>query len=120
MIHPINLREKFGQIRDHWSPRVAGEVNDTAIKLVRFKGEFIRHHHDHEDELFLVVSGSLRMRFDDGEATIREGEFIIIPHGVEHQPIADDECWVLLVEPRTTLNTGNIVNERTVESPARI
>ena len=120
MLQPVNLRERLSQIREHWSPRIAGEVNDTAIKLVRFKGEFIRHHHDAEDEMFLVVSGAFRMRLDDGEVTVRAGEFIIIPRGVDHQPIADEECCVLLVEPRTTLNTGNVVSERTIASPARI
>ena len=110
----VNLTEKFNLFSDHWSPKVLGELNDAQIKAVKLKGEFVWHHHDNEDELFLVVRGSLRMKFRDHEAVVREGEFIIVPRGIEHLPIADDEVHLLLIEPKSTLNTGNIHNERTV------
>jgi mannose-6-phosphate isomerase-like protein (cupin superfamily) len=113
-MHTINLADKFGKFQDFWNPRVLGEVNDFAVKAVKVKGEFVWHHHEVEDELFLVVKGTLRMRFRDHEEMIREGEFIIVPHGVEHMPVADEEVHVILLEPKSTLNTGNITNERTV------
>ena len=124
MMDKINLTEKFSLIREHWKPHIAGELNGQLIKLVKFQGEFVWHHHDNEDEMFLVVKGRFRMDFmeDAGEGarptqktvTIDEGEFIVVPRGVEHKPVADEECWVMLFEPASTLNTGNIVNERTV------
>ena len=110
----INLKEKFSTFSDLWNQRQIGIINDCAVKIVKVKGEFIWHHHDVEDELFLVVKGVLRMKFRDHEAIIREGEFVIVPHGVEHCPVADDEVHLVLIEPKSTLNTGNIVNERTV------
>jgi mannose-6-phosphate isomerase-like protein (cupin superfamily) len=110
----INIKEKFSLFTDQWSPKLLGEINECAVKAVKIKGEFVWHHHDNEDELFLVVKGTLRMKFRDREAVVREGEFIIVPHGVEHLPIADEETHVLLIEPKSTLNTGNIHNERTV------
>ena len=110
----VNLKDKFGKFRDYWKPRVIGEVNDCHVKAVKLKGEFIWHHHDNEDELFLVVKGTLRMKFRDHEAVVREGEFVIVSRGVEHLPVADEEVHIVLIEPRTTLNTGNIQNERTV------
>lgn len=116
----INLKEKFSLIHDQWSPRILGEINDCAIKAVKLQGEFIWHHHSTEDELFLVTKGTLRMRFRDHEAVVREGEFVIVPHGVEHLPVADEEVHLLLIEPKNTLNTGNITNERTVAQPQRI
>ena len=116
----INLKEKFSRFSEHWSPKILGEVNDCAIKAAKLKGEFVWHHHDNEDELFLVVKGTLRMRFRDHEAVVREGEFIIVPRGVEHLPVAEEEVHLLLVEPKTTLNTGNIQNERTVAQLERI
>jgi len=116
----INLAEKFGQISEYYSPKILGEVNDCAIKAVRVKGEFVWHHHDIEDELFLVIKGTLRMKFRDHEAVIREGEFVIVPHGVEHLPIADEEVHLILVEPKSTLNTGNVTNERTIRHLERI
>ena len=119
-MHPVNLAEKFSKFQDYCSPRLIGEVNDCAVKAVKLKGEFIWHHHESEDELFLVVKGILRMRFRNHEAIVREGEFIIVPHGVEHQPVADDEVHLILVEPKATLNTGNITNERTVRQLERI
>jgi mannose-6-phosphate isomerase-like protein (cupin superfamily) len=110
----INLKNKFSLFSDYCHPRVIGEVNDCQVKAVKLKGEFIWHHHDIEDELFLVVKGTLRMKFRDGEAVVREGEFVIVPRGVEHCPVADEEVHIVLIEPRSTLNTGNITNERTV------
>jgi mannose-6-phosphate isomerase-like protein (cupin superfamily) len=95
-------------------------LNDFAVKAVKLKGAFVWHHHDVEDELFLVVKGTLRMRFRDRDALVREGEFLIVPHGVEHQPVADEEVHLILLEPKTTLNTGNITNERTVRELKQI
>lgn len=116
----VNLEEKFRLFDDAWSPKIVGELNDLHVKLVKLRGEFIWHHHDNEDELFLVVSGSLRMRFRDKDVTVNPGEFIIVPRGVEHMPVADRECRILLLEPKTTLNTGNVRNERTVAELERI
>jgi mannose-6-phosphate isomerase-like protein (cupin superfamily) len=110
----INLKNKFGLFSDYCNPRVIGEVNDCQVKAVKLKGEFVWHHHDNEDELFLVVKGTLRMKFRDREAVVREGEFVIVPRGVEHCPAADEEVHIVLIEPKSTLNTGNITNERTV------
>jgi mannose-6-phosphate isomerase-like protein (cupin superfamily) len=116
----VNLRDKFSLFSDHWNPRIIGEVNECHVKAVKLKGEFVWHHHEHEDELFLVVKGTLRMKFRDHEALVREGEFVIVPRGVEHLPVADDEVHIVLIEPKTTLNTGNITNERTVARLQRI
>jgi len=116
----VNLAEKFSLIQDHWSPKVAAEINNFQVKLVKLKGEFVWHHHDIEDELFLVVKGRLRMRLRNGEIQVGEGEFIVIPHGVEHLPVADGEVHVLLLEPKSTLNTGNLRNERTRAELERI
>jgi mannose-6-phosphate isomerase-like protein (cupin superfamily) len=110
----INLKNKFSLFSDYCSPRVIGEVNDCQVKAVKLKGDFIWHHHDNEDELFLVVKGTLRVKFRDREAVVREGEFVIVPRGVEHCPVADEEVHIVLIEPKSTLNTGNITNERTV------
>jgi mannose-6-phosphate isomerase-like protein (cupin superfamily) len=121
MIQKVNLKDKFSLINDHWQPRIAGTINDFAIKLVKIQGEFIWHHHDHEDELFMVMKGQLRINLRDQEAVVlNEGEFVIIPHGVEHQPIAEQECELILLEPAETLNTGNVQNERTVAEPRTI
>jgi mannose-6-phosphate isomerase-like protein (cupin superfamily) len=119
-IQKVNLAEKFSQFQDYWSPRLAGQVNDFAVKLVKLKGEFIWHHHDEEDELFLVVKGRLRIELRDGVVILDEGEFVIIPKGVEHRPVAEDEVHVLLFEPAGTLNTGNVQDERTVRDLKRI
>jgi mannose-6-phosphate isomerase-like protein (cupin superfamily) len=119
-MHPVNLAEKFSKFQDCWNPRVIGEVNDCQVKAVKLKGEFIWHHHENEDELFLVVKGTLRMRFRDHEAIVHEGEFVIVPHGVEHLPAADEEVHIILLEPKSTLNTGNITNERTVRKLERL
>ena len=110
----VNLQEKFSLFHDYWSPKIAGEINDSHVKLVKLKGEFVWHHHDHEDEMFLVVKGKLLIKFRERDVWLDEGEFIIVPKGVEHMPVAEEEVHVLLLEPKTTLNTGNQVNERTV------
>jgi len=119
-VETINLKEKFSTFSDHWNQRLVGEINDCAVKIVKIKGEFIWHHHDVEDELFLVVKGTLRMKFRDHEAIVRTGELVIVPRGVEHCPVADEEAHIVLIEPKSTLNTGNIVNERTVAPLERI
>jgi len=121
----VNLAQKLSQFTEHYSPRIVGELNDFHVKLVKLKGEFVWHHHDAEDELFMVIHGELRMKIRDAEGqereeTIHPGEFIIIPHGVEHLPYAPEETHIMLIEPATTLNTGNIHNERTVETLERI
>jgi mannose-6-phosphate isomerase-like protein (cupin superfamily) len=116
----VNLKEKFSLISDHWNPRIIGEVNDCHVKAVKLKGEFVWHHHENEDELFLVVKGTLRMKFRDHEALVGEGEFVIVPRGVEHLPMAEEEVHLVLLEPKSTLNTGNITNERTVVQLERI
>jgi mannose-6-phosphate isomerase-like protein (cupin superfamily) len=111
----VNLAEKFSRFTDRWSPKIVGEVNDMHVKLVKLAGEFVWHQHDREDELFLVVAGRLRMQLRDGDREVGPGEFIVVPKGTEHCPLAlTDEVHVLLLEPKTTLNTGNVVNERTV------
>lgn len=114
-MNKVNLKEKLALFSEHWSPRIVGELNGQQVKLAKFKGEFVWHHHEHEDELFLVIKGTLIMRLRDGEVVIHEGEFFIVPRGVEHQPVAEEEAHVLLFEPAATLNTGNVRNERTVE-----
>ncbi len=114
-LRKVNLAEAFGTFSDHWSPKVAGSLNESYVKLVKLSGAFDWHHHDVEDELFLVVSGRMRMGLRTGDIDLEPGEFIIIPRGVEHRPEAlTEECSVVLLEPKTTLNTGNLVNERTV------
>ena len=116
----INLREKLAAFTDPWSPKIIGELNGQHVKLVKFQGEFIWHHHDREDELFLVVKGRFRMDFRDDAVWLEEGECIIVPRGVEHRPMAEDEAHVLLFEPALTLNTGNVSNEMTVSQPRTI
>jgi mannose-6-phosphate isomerase-like protein (cupin superfamily) len=115
-----NLTEAFARFSDFWSPKVVGEVNDAHVKLAKLKGEFIWHHHEQEDELFLVVKGRLRLRLRDRDILLDPGEFYIVPKGVEHCPVAEEECHVLFLEPKSTLNTGNVVNERTVAQLERI
>jgi len=119
-IEKVNLADKLARFGDTWSPKIVGEINDAYVKLVKLKGEFVWHHHADEDEMFLVVKGRLLMRLRDRDIDLDEGEFVIIPRGVEHLPVADDECHVLLLEPKTTLNTGDLTNERTVAEPERI
>ena len=112
-MNKVNLAEKFSLFYEYWSPKIAGELNGQQVKLVKFKGPFTWHHHEHEDELFLVVKGSFTMEFRDKHVEIQEGEFIIVPRGVEHRPNAVEEVYVLLFEPASTLNTGNTENEFT-------
>ena len=119
-IDKVNLAEKLAMIRDQWSPRIVGELNGQHVKLVKLLGEFVWHHHDEEDELFLVVKGRFRMDFRDRSIWLEEGEFLIVPRGVEHRPVAEEEAHVLLFEPASTLNTGNVRNERTIAAPERI
>ena len=109
----VNLSEKLARFTDLWSPKAVGSVNDFHVKLVKVKGEFVWHSHDVEDELFLVLHGKLRMQFRDREVVIEPGEFIIVPHGAEHRPVADEEVHILLLEPRSTVNTGTAGGERT-------
>ena len=116
----VNLREKLGRFTEHWSPRIVGELNGQHVKLVKVLGEFVWHHHEHEDELFLVLAGRLTIRFREREVRLDAGEFVIVPRGVEHQPVAEAEAHVLVFEPAETLNTGNLRNERTVERLERI
>jgi mannose-6-phosphate isomerase-like protein (cupin superfamily) len=109
----INIHEKLGAFSDYFNPRIAGELNGQQVKLAKFKGEFVWHHHEAEDEMFLVIKGSFDMHFRDQIVTIYEGEFIIVPRGVEHKPVAEEEVSIMLFEPAGTLNTGNVENEFT-------
>ena len=110
----VNIAKKFNLFQEYWSPEIAGELNDSYIKLAKLKGEFVWHHHENEDELFLVVKGKLLIKLRDGDLWLEEGEFAVIPKGVEHCPVAEEEVHVMLLEPKSTLNTGNIQNERTI------
>jgi mannose-6-phosphate isomerase-like protein (cupin superfamily) len=112
-IEKVNIKEKFALFDEHWSPKIVGELNGQHVKLVKLHGEFVWHHHEQEDELFLVLSGRLRMDFRDRRVWVEQGEFIIVPRGVEHRPVAEEEVHVMLFEPATTLNTGNVRNELT-------
>lgn len=120
MIEKVNLAQKFDLFDEYWSPRIAGELNDSYVKLAKLKGEFVWHHHDNEDELFLVVKGHLTIRLRDGDIELAAGEFVIIPRGVEHLPVAAEDAHVLLLEPKSTLNTGNVQSERTVTDLKRV
>jgi mannose-6-phosphate isomerase-like protein (cupin superfamily) len=112
-IDKINIKEKFALFDEHWSPKIVGELNGQHVKLVKLHGEFVWHHHEQEDELFLVLGGRLRMDFRDRRVWVEQGEFIIVPRGVEHRPVAEEVVHVMLFEPATTLNTGNVRNELT-------
>lgn len=117
----VNLAQKFEQFTDHWSPKIVGEVNDMHVKLAKLTGQFIWHHHENDDELFLVIKGRLRMQVRGGDRDVGPGEFIIVRRGTEHCPVAlTDEVHVVLLEPKTTLNTGNVSNERTVAHPEQL
>ncbi len=116
----VNICEKLAQFTAHWSPKIVGELNGQYVKLVKFRGPFVWHHHDNEDEMFLVVKGRFRMEFRDRQVWLEEGEFLIVPRGVEHRPVADEEAHVLLFEPASTLNTGNVRNERTLDQLERL
>ena len=119
-MNTVNIKEKLALFNEQWSPKIVGELNGQYVKLVKFQGPFVWHHHDAEDEMFMVVKGRFRMEFEDRNEWIEEGEFIIVPRGVEHRPVADEEAHVLLFEPASTLNTGNVENERTVAQLERI
>jgi mannose-6-phosphate isomerase-like protein (cupin superfamily) len=116
----VNIADKFKKITEYWKPYIAGELNGQLVKLDKLKGEFVWHHHEHEDELFLVVKGRFRMELRDRHIWLEEGEFLVVPHGVEHRPVADEEAWIVLFEPATTLNTGNVQNERTLHELERV
>ncbi len=116
----VNLAEKFALFSDYWSPKIVGELNGQHVKLAKLQGPFVWHHHETEDELFLVLQGRLRMEFRDGQVSVERGEFVIVPHGVEHRPVAEEEVHVLLFEPASTVNTGNAQSDLTVMQPDRI
>ena len=120
-MNKINLAEKFASFSEHWRPKIVGELNGQEVKLAKFKGEFVWHRHEHEDELFLVWRGRMRVEFRDGNVELAPGEFLVVPHGVEHRTVADEECEVVLFEPAATRNTGNVADEKfTAPSGARI
>ena len=124
-MNKVNIAEKFQHIHEYWKPYIAAELNGQAVKLDKLKGEFIWHHHEHEDEMFLVVKGRFRMEyrdkdFRDRHVWIEEGEFIVVPRGVEHRPVAEEEAWIMLFEPASTLNTGNVENEMTLHELERV
>jgi mannose-6-phosphate isomerase-like protein (cupin superfamily) len=116
----INVQEKLNLFNEYWSPRIIGEVNDSYVKIAKFKGDFIWHTHQNEDEMFYVLKGSLTIKFRDKAVLLQEGECIVIPRGIEHMPVAEEEVWVMLIEPKATLNTGNVINDRTVETLEKI
>lgn len=119
-MNKVNLLEKFDQFTEHWSPKIAGELNGQCVKLVKFKGPFVWHHHEHEDELFYVVKGSFVMELRDENIELTEGDFLVVPRGTEHRPNAAEEVWVMLFEPASTLNTGNTENEFTKQELQKI
>ncbi|MDX1419719.1 MAG: cupin domain-containing protein [Rubricoccaceae bacterium] len=119
-MQPINLAGKLATFDEPWSPRIVAELNGQHVKLVKLRGPFVWHHHEHEDELFLVLKGQLTMRFRERDVVLEEGECLVVPRGVEHQPVAEEEVHVLLFEPASTLNTGNVETEQTVREPERI
>ena len=116
----VDIKEKFSQFSDHWSPKIVGELNGQLVKLAKLKGEFVWHHHEKEDELFMVIKGELTIKLKDKDIHLTEGQFFIIPKGVEHMPVAKKECHVMLFEPKAVLNTGNVVNEKTVRNIEKI
>lgn len=116
----INIKEKLDLFNEYWSPRIIGEVNESYVKLVKLKGDFIWHSHENEDEMFYVLNGTLTIKFREKDIQLHEGECIVIPKGIEHMPVAKEEVQVMLIESKTTLNTGNVVNERTVENPEKV
>jgi mannose-6-phosphate isomerase-like protein (cupin superfamily) len=116
----VNLNDKLSKVKEFWSPKIVGEINDSYVKVVKFKGPFLWHHHDREDEMFLVVKGRMKMRFRDRDVFVDPGEFIVVPKGVEHMPEAEDEVQVVLFELKSTLNTGNVRNERTLPQLERL
>lgn len=113
MLSPTTLLQAFERVTDYWSPKVIGQVNDQLLKVAKLKGELVWHAHDGEDELFYIVKGSLKIEFNDQTVTLEKGDFLTVPRGVRHNPVADDECWVLLIEPASTKHTGNEIMSRT-------
>ncbi len=113
-VEVVDVARKFDMISEYWHPRIAGELNDSYVKLAKFKGEFVWHLHENEDELFWIIQGTLVIKLRDGDVTVRPGQFVIIPKGVEHMPVAAEEVQAVLLEPKTTVNTGNVQNERTI------
>ena len=113
-MNKVNIAEKLARFDEPWQPKIVGELDGQQVKLVKFQGPFVWHHHQQEDELFLVAKGRFRMEFRDRQVWLEEGEFLIVPHGVEHRPVADEEAHVLLFEPASTLNTGNVINDLTL------
>ena len=120
MLDKVNLAEKFSRITEYWKPYIAGELNGQLVKLDKLKGEFVWHHHENEDEMFLVVKGRFRIEFRDRTVWLNEGEFIVVPRGVEHKPVADEEAWIVLFEPASTLNTGNVSNQFTLRELEKV
>lgn len=119
-MNKINLKEKFNLFNEYWSPKIVGDLNDSHVKLAKFKGEFVWHKHDNEDELFFIIKGRLLIKFRDKDVYLNEGEFLIIPKGIEHMPIADEEVHVMLIEPKATLNTGDVISGLTKKELDRI
>ena len=119
-MNKVNLSEKFSLITKHWDPKIVGELNDQHVKIAKLKGEFVWHAHENEDELFMVVEGQLTIKLRDGNIELKKGEFFIIPRGVEHMPVAEDEVHVLMFEPKTTINTGNVDSAKTISQPEKI
>lgn len=113
MLTPVNIESRFDDVTELWTPKVIGRVNDQYVKIARLQGEFVWHAHEEEDELFLVVRGTMRIQLEDGEVTLGPGEFVVVPRGVRHNPVAAEECWVMLIETVTTKHTGDVVTERT-------
>jgi mannose-6-phosphate isomerase-like protein (cupin superfamily) len=113
MLTPVNIESRFDDVTELWSPKVIGRVNDQYVKIARLQGEFVWHAHEGEDELFLVIRGSLRIQLEDGDVSVGPGEFLVVPRGVRHNPVAAEECWVMLIETVTTKHTGDVVTERT-------
>ena len=112
----VNIKNKFSLFAEQWSPKIIGEMNDSYVKIARLQGKFVWHHHEHEDEMFLIIQGSLTIRLRERDLVVNEGEFVIIPRGVEHMPVAEEEVYLMMLEPKTTVNTGNVESDRTVEA----
>ena len=112
----VNIKNKFSLFAEQWSPKIIGEMNDSYVKIARLQGKFVWHHHEHEDEMFLIIQGSLTIRLRERDLVVNEGEFVIIPRGVEHMPVAEEEVHLMMLEPKTTVNTGNVESDRTVEA----
>ena len=118
--HPINLQEKLQKFSDHWSPRIIAQMNDYHFKVAKVQGEFVWHDHPETDEVFIIIGGRLEIQFREGSVTLNQGEMFVVPRGVEHKPVARDECHILLVEPAGTINTGNVVDEKTAPNDSWI